>query len=128
MTHSLVLLLFSIFEIRLCCALGSCFCVFFGINLLLFLKVCIWVLPSTHHSCDSPSLEEPASTTSLSLRLGLKLSGDPEKSHSYSAIGLDCWGTSHDTPFLMLLSSIILLSLTCVSLSEQLSLVWCYGA
>jgi len=51
----------------------------------------------------------------LPLGLGLKLSfliklivkdgsGDPETSHSYAAIGLDCWGTSHDAPLLTLLS------------------------
>ena len=50
-------------------------------------------------------------TPSLPLRLGLKLSfftkfivrggsGDLETSHSYAAIGLDCWGTSHDAPLL----------------------------
>jgi len=54
-------------------------------------------------------------TPSLPLRLGLKLSflikhivsdgsGDPETSHSYAALGLDCWGTSHDAPLLPLLS------------------------
>ena len=31
-------------------------------------------------------------------------SGDPETSHSYAAIGLGCWGTSHDAPVLTLLS------------------------
>ena len=47
--------------------------------------------------------------------LGLKLSfliklivrdgsGDPETSHGYAVIGLDCWGTSHDAPLLPLLS------------------------
>ena len=54
-------------------------------------------------------------TPSLPLRSGLKLSffiklivgngsGDPETSHSYAAIGLDCWGASSVTPFLTLIS------------------------
>jgi len=50
------------------------------------------------------------------LRLGLKLAfflikftvrddcGDPETFTSYAAIGLDCWGTSHDASFLTLFS------------------------
>ena len=53
-------------------------------------------------------------TSFLSLRLGLKLSflmkliardasGDPQTSHRYAAIGLDCWGTSDDAPLLTLL-------------------------
>ena len=48
-------------------------------------------------------------TVSLSLGLGLKLSflimfivgdgsGEPEPSHSYPALGMDCWGNSHDAP------------------------------
>ena len=49
-------------------------------------------------------------TPSLPFRLGLKLSfltklivrdgsRDPETTHSYAAIGLDYWRTSHDAPF-----------------------------
>ena len=79
------------------------------------------------------------------LRLGLKPffftksmvrvgSGDPETSHSYAAIGPDCWGSPHDASLLPLLSFTLhvhitlLLSLPCVFLSEQVSLVWCFGA
>ena len=87
----------------------------------------------------------PNCQDSLPLRLGSKLSflrkfivrdgsGDPETSHSYAAIDPDCWRTSHDAPLLTLLSftlhvhMTLLLSLICVSLSQQVSLGWCYGA
>ena len=67
------------------------------------------------------------------LRPGLKLSfliklivgdgsGDPETSHSYAAIGPDCWGTSHDAPLSTLHVHVtLLLLLTCVSLSAGIS-------
>jgi len=72
------------------------------------------------------------STISLPVRLGFKLSiltklivrdgsGDPETSHSYAAIGPNCWRSSHDAPLLSLLSMYI-------SPSQQVSLAWCYGA
>ena len=34
-------------------------------------------------------------------------SDDPKTTHSYAAIGLDCWGTAHDAPLLPLLSMYI---------------------
>ena len=57
-------------------------------------------------------------------------SGDPETSPCYAAIGLDCWVTSHDALLLTLISFTLhvhitlSLSLACVSLSQQVSLVW----
>ena len=51
--------------------------------------------------------------TRLLIRYG---SGDPETSHSYAAIGLDCWGTSCDAPlFTLPVVNKSLLWLTCVS-------------
>jgi len=57
-----------------------------------------------------------------------------ELHHSYAAISLDCWGSSQDAPFIALLSLTLrvyvtsLLSLFCVSLSQQVFLAWCYDA
>ena len=63
---------------------------------------------STIRSLSLVELDVREADTLSPLRLGLKLSfltklivgdgsGDPETSHS---IDIDCWGTSHDTPFL----------------------------
>ena len=92
------------------------------------LQVYLWILEFLKVKWESdPSVIRPLScgtschfefrmqTPSLSLRLGLKPSfftklivkdgsGDPETSHSRSAINLDCWGTSHYAPLLTLLS------------------------
>ena len=89
-------------------------------------------------SCQYMSGKQtPPLTLGLTLSSLIKLivrdgSGDPKTSHSCAAIGLDCWQTSHDTPLLTVLFFLyvhmtFLLSLPCVSLSQQVSLVWCNG-
>ena len=70
-------------------------------------------------------------TSSLKRFIVRDESADPEKSHSCVVVGLYYWGTSHNAPFLTLISftlhvQMTLLSLTCVSLSQQVSLSWCY--